>query len=218
MQTLIDSDKQWQEEGFASFFNMVEAPDGDFDAIGRLSSSLNDADSLKLMMEFLSRHQQGKQALIERPRLGDIRFTQLLALPQNTLGYVYAEHMTRNGLKPLQAKQVDSERQFLLAHIRETHDLWHIATGFDTSIIGEIQLEAFYVAQLYSSRFWLALLAKNLLKAVVDDIESASKYMDGLTQGWTMAQKAKPLFGIRWNTLWETSLQDIRSSLNIIPV
>lgn len=218
MQTLTDAEQKWENEAMASFFNMVEAPDGDFDAIDRLASTLNEDKSLKLMIEFLSRYQQGKQAFIERPLLGDIVFSQLLVLPQNTLGYVYADHMTRNGLKLLQGKQVDSDRQFLLTHIRETHDLWHVVTGFDTSIIGEIQLEAFYVAQLYTSRFWLALLAKNLLKAVVYEIELASKYMDGMTQGWTMAQKAKPLFGVRWNTLWETPLQDVRNSLNIILV
>ncbi len=218
MQTLTDEEQQWQYEAFESFFNMVKAPDGDFDAIERLSSTFNDAESLKLMIEFVSRHQQGKQAFLERPRLGNVVLPQLLTLPENTLGYVYADHMMRNGLTPLQASLVDSNYQFFLAHIRETHDLWHVVTGCDTSIIGEIQLEAFYVAQLYASRFWLALLAKNLLKAAVYDIEVAGKYIDAITQGWTMAQRAKPLFGIRWNTLWETPLKDVRTNLNIIHI
>ncbi len=218
MQTLTDTKQQWQNEALESFLNMVKAPDGNFDAINRLSKTLNDAESLKLIIEYVSRHQQGKQAFLDRPRLGNIVFSQLLTLPQNTLGYIYADHMTRNGLTPLQASQVDSDCQFFLAHIRETHDLWHIVTGCDTSIIGEIQLEAFYVAQLYASRFWLALLAKNLLKAVVYDIEVAGKYMDAITQGWKMAQKAKPLFGIQWNNLWSTPLEDVRTSLNLIPI
>ncbi|MDJ0568828.1 MAG: Coq4 family protein [Pleurocapsa sp. MO_192.B19] len=215
MQTIIDAEQQWQDKAFESFFNMVKAPDGDFEAIAQLSSTLNDAKSLKLMIEFVSRHQQGKQAFLERPRLGNVILPQLISLPQNTLGYIYANHMMRNGLTPLQASIVDSDYQFFLAHIRETHDLWHVVTGFDTSIIGEIQLEAFYVAQLYASRFWSALLAKNLLKALVYDIETTGEYIDAITQGWTMAQKAKPLFGIQWNTLWETPLQVVRTSLNI---
>jgi ubiquinone biosynthesis protein Coq4 len=216
MQTLTDAEKQWQDDAFESFFNMVKAPDGDFDAINRLSNTLNDAESLKLIVEFVSRHQQGRIAFLERPRLGNVDLQQLLTLPQNTLGYVYADHMIINGLTPLQASSIDSDYQFLAAHITETHDLWHVVTGFDTKLIGEIKLEAFYVAQLYASRFWLALLAKNLLKAVVYDIEIAGKYLDAITQGWTMAQRAKPLFGIRWNSLWETPLEDVRSSLNII--
>lgn len=218
MKTLTDAEQKWQNEALESFFNMVKAPDGDFEAISQLSKTVNEPESLKLTIEFVSRHQQGKQAFIERPRLGNVVFPQLLTLPQNTLGYVYADHMTKNGLTPLQASQVDSDYQFFLAHIRETHDLWHIVTGCGTSIIGEIQLEAFYVAQLYASRFWLALLAKNLLKATVDDVEIGSKYIDAITQGWTMAKQAKPLFGIRWNTLWSTPLKDVRASLNIVPM
>ena len=216
MQTIKEAEQQWQELAFESFFNMVKAPDGDFDAIARLSSTLNEAKSLKLVVEFLSRHPQGKQAFLARPRLGNVDLQQLHQLPQNTLGYVYADHMIRNGLTPLQASQVNNDYQFLAAHVTETHDIWHVVTGCDTNIIGEIQLEAFYVAQLYASRFWLALLAKNLLKAVVYEIEVAGQYMDAITQGWIMAKQAKPLFGIQWNTLWATPLEDVRTSLNII--
>jgi ubiquinone biosynthesis protein COQ4 len=218
MQIDKDVKKQWQDEAFASFFNMVKAPDGDFEAIAQLANVLNDSDSLKIMVESLSRHPQGKEAFLSRPRLENVALPELLTLPPNTLGYVYANHMISNGLEPLKASPVDNDYndyQFFLAHIRETHDIWHVVTGCDTNIIGEIKLEAFYVAQLYASRFWLALLAKNLLKAVVYDIETTSKYMDAITQGWTMAQKAKPLFGIRWNTLWSSSLEDVRKNLNI---
>ena len=79
----------------------------------------------------------------------------------------------------------------------------------------EIQLEAFYVAQLEVSRFWLALLAKNLLKATVYKIDHTTQYMESLTNGWTMGRKAKPLFGIDWNEFWETPLSEIRTSFDI---
>ena len=217
MQTLTNTEQKWQDEAFASFFNMVKSPDGDFEAVAKLSKTVNNPETLDIIIEFLSLYPQGKQAFLERPRLGNVELQQLLTLSKNTLGYIYADHMVNNGLTPLQASQVELENdyQFFIAHIRETHDIWHVVTNSDTSIIGEIQLEAFYVAQLYASRFWLALIAKNLLKAVVYDIETSSKYMDAISQGWTMAQEAKPLFGIRWNTLWETPLEDIRTSLNI---
>jgi hypothetical protein len=31
MQTLTDAEQQWQDKAFESFFNMVKAPDGDFE-------------------------------------------------------------------------------------------------------------------------------------------------------------------------------------------
>ncbi|WP_338421187.1 hypothetical protein [Nostoc parmelioides] len=72
------------------------------------------------------------------------------------------------------------------------------------------------MSQLYASRFWLALLAKNLLKAVIYDIELSTPYMDAIATGWVMAKQAKPLFGLEWNLLWEKPLADVRTSLNII--
>lgn len=207
---------RWEESVLSSFLDMVRAPDGDFPTLDRLNRAVSDSHSFELMVELLCLHPQGKAAFENRPRLGDLDLVQLKHLPANTLGCVYAEHMIRNGLKPLQVEgEVENDFQFVSAHITETHDIWHILTGCNTDILGEIQLEAFYVAQLQVSRFWVSLLAKNLLKAVVYDIEVATKYMDAIALGWVMGKQAKPLFGIAWNTLWETPLTEVRNSLNI---
>ncbi|MBF2007524.1 Coq4 family protein [Chlorogloeopsis fritschii PCC 9212] len=206
----------WQDNALESIINIVKAPDGDFESIGKLANALNDLDGLQKVIEFLSNTPQGKQAFQKRLRLGDVDLQKLYRLPANTLGYAYAKHMLENNLKPLQAGQVENDCQFLGAHITETHDIWHIVTGCDTNILGEIQLEAFYVAQLYFTRFWLALLAKNLVKAVIYDIDVSTKYMDAIAKGWLMGKQAKPLFGIEWNLLWEKPLENVRTSLNII--
>lgn len=214
--TQANTDRHWEESVLSSFLDMVRAPDGDFPTLDRLSRAVSDRDSFQLMIELLSRHPQGKAAFENHPRLGDLDLVQLKHLPENTLGSVYAEHMIGNGLKPLQAQEeVESDFHFIIAHITETHDIWHVVTGCNTDILGEIQLEAFYVAQLEVSRFWLSLLAKNLLKAVVYDIEVSNNYMDAIAKGWVMGKQAKPLFGIPWNTLWKTPLAEVRNSLNI---
>lgn len=207
---------KWQTLVFAyRFMQIVKAPDGDMASIRRLSKATSDTYSLRLVVEFLKHYPQGRRAFQERPRLGKVDLQQLHQLPENTLGYLYADHMLKNGLTPLQAGDADNDYAFLAAHITETHDIWHVVTGYDTNITGEIRLEAFYVVQLYASRFWLALLAKNLLKAALFHIELSDQYIDALAQGWVMGKKARPLFGIQWNTLWETPLEDVRASLNI---
>jgi ubiquinone biosynthesis protein Coq4 len=168
------------------------------------------------MIERLSRHPQGKKAFKSRLSLGTIDLAGLRQLSDNSLGRIYANHMIENQLKPLQVNPGKDDYQFLGAHITETHDIWHVVTGSNTDILGEIQLEAFYVAQLEVSRFWLALLTKNLLKSVLYNIEVATQYMDALTQGWIMGRQAEPLFGIDWSTLWETPLEEVRTSLKIV--
>jgi ubiquinone biosynthesis protein Coq4 len=216
MEDLIRSKQDWESSLLKSFWEMVNAPDGDFGVLARLSQSSNDSVSLDLMIEFLCHDRQCQRAFEERICLGNVDIEKLYQLPKNTFGYAYSEHMIKNNLKPLLAGKINNNHQFLLAHITESHDIWHVITGSDTSIYGEIKLEAFSFAQLYASRFWLALLAKNLLKSAVFNVENGSEYLDALTEGWLMAKQAKPVFGIQWNSLWENPLSDIRSSLNII--
>jgi ubiquinone biosynthesis protein COQ4 len=53
------------------------------------------------------------------------------------------------------------------------------------------------------------------MKSAVYDIEVATDYMTAITSGWLMGRKAKPLFGLNWNTMWAKPLDQIRTSLNI---
>ncbi|MEH1841332.1 MAG: Coq4 family protein [Nostoc sp.] len=216
MHSVIKLEPTWQDSALESIINIVRAPDGDFESIGKLANAVGDLDSLQKIIELLHSTSQGKEALQKRPKLGDIDLQELYCLPTSTLGYAYAEHMFKNKLKPLHSGQVENDYQFLGAHLTETHDIWHILTGCNINILGEIQLEAFYVAQLHFSRFWLALLAKNLVKAAIYDIEVSTKYMDAITKGWLMGKQALPLFGIEWNLLWSEPLEDVRASFNII--
>lgn len=214
---IVESEQQeWQARVLESFMQVVKAPYGDFTHLGQLSEAIADDYSLQLMVEFLSRNPQGRRALQERPRLGKVELHQLHKLPENTLGYIYADHMIQNGFTPPPVREIaNDDFSFLGAHLGETHDIWHVVTGCDTNKAGEIELEAFYAAQIYASRFWLTLLAKNLLKTAIEDIELCEQHMDALATGWSRGKQARPLFGIQWNQLWKTPLEDLRTQLNL---
>ena len=58
--------------------------------------------------------------------------------------------MIRMNLDPkdiLVPENVGSDFDYVRAHLRETHDVWHPVTGFDTDVAGELGLQAFYLAQ-----------------------------------------------------------------------
>lgn len=213
-------DRPKEQEIIASFLELVGTHYGDFSAINRISRALNDVDTLQDIMTSLSQTSQGREAFANRPLLGKVDLQQLHQLPNHTLGYSYAEHMISNGLVPLPITEGDVTNPliFLSVHVAETHDIWHVVTGCDTDKPGEVQLEAFCVAQLTPDRLFLSLLAKNLLKTAMYDIELSEQIMDGLTQGWMMGKRAKSLFGIQWNQLWNTPLEKVRESLLIAPI
>lgn len=215
MESTVEQKQKWEDLVLESFVNIVKSPDGDFTAIGQLAQLINDDNNFAVMVDFLSNQKQCKEAFVNRPRLGNVDLQKLSQLPQNTLGCNYAKHMIKNNLTPLQVTSVQNDSQFLNAHLGETHDIWHIVTGFDTSIIGEIELQSFCAEQLHCSRFFVSLLTKNLLKTIVYDIEKSHQYLEAIARGWLMAKQAQPLFGVQWNTLWDLPLEKIRRDFNI---
>lgn len=211
----LHSPQTYQKPLLASFMAIAEAKDGDFVAIDQLLTASSDQKSLSLTAQHLSQYPLSKMALEKHLPLGAIDLAALHQLPTDTLGYRYAEHMLSNQLQHLAVQPAASEHEFIDTHIRETHDIWHVVTGSPISMLGEIQLQAFCIAQLQLSRFWLALLTKNLLKSLINDIEVADSYMTALTNGWLMGKAAQPLFGVDWISLWETPIEQVRLSLNI---
>jgi ubiquinone biosynthesis protein COQ4 len=211
----LQNSSTWQQSLLSSIVEIVQAADGDFTAIDRLVAASGDRQSLYLTVEHLARYPHSQIALANRQPLGSIDFAALHQLPTDTLGYQYANYMSSNQLQQLETKPATDEYEFIDIHLRETHDLWHVVTGSSIDMLGEIQLQGFCIAQLQRSRFWMALLTKNLLKSLIYDIEVADRYMMALTTGWMMGKSAQPLFGVDWITLWETPLARVRASLDI---
>ena len=215
MLNTLQKTETWQQSMLSSVVAITEAKDGDFTAIDRLIAASGDPESLALTIEYLAQFPQSKIALANRQPLGSIDLNALHQLPADTLGYHYADYLLKHQLQQLEAQPAMSAAAFIDIHMRETHDIWHVVTGSSFDMLGEIQLQAFCIAQLNRSRFWMALLTKNLLKASIYNIEAADGYMTALTTGWIMGKAAQPLFGVNWISMWELPLDRVRASLDI---
>ncbi|MCA1663753.1 MAG: hypothetical protein LC659_05720 [Myxococcales bacterium] len=119
------------------------------DEVFNLGDGLVDADTVRAMVERAREHETGAAALRERPHV-HLDLKLLRALPTGTLGREYALMMDRNGLDPASIPTLpdEDEGKYVRAHLYETHDLWHVVTGFGTDVAGELGLQAFYQAQL----------------------------------------------------------------------
>jgi ubiquinone biosynthesis protein COQ4 len=215
MLSTLQKPETWQQSMLSSVIAITEAADGDFSKIDRLVAASRDPHSTNLTIKHLARSPHSRIALTNRRSLGSIDLNALHQLPVDTLGYQYANYMLSHQLQHLVAPPAATESEFIDNHMRETHDIWHVVTGSSIDMLGEIQLQAFCVAQLQSSRFWMALMTKNLLKASIYNIEAADGYLTALTTGWMMGKAAQPLFGIDWISMWEMPLDRVRASLDI---
>ena len=74
----------------------------------------------------------------------------LAALPSDTLGYAYAHFLRDRGLTPdvfdgSPAGVTDVRTAYVMQRMRQSHDLWHVVTGYDTDAGSEVALQAFHL-------------------------------------------------------------------------
>jgi ubiquinone biosynthesis protein Coq4 len=179
---------------------------------------LNDAfpDQERLLAEIarsMRVHPHVAAALAEQPRLS-IDLAELRVLPDGTFGREAARFMDVNGLDPRAIPKLEGEGElaWTKAHLYETHDIWHVATGFATDIAGELALQAFYAAQL-PGRLPQMLVTGGLLQAAFWYPEDFRSRLAAIARGWDAGVRAKPLFGVRWDLLWREPIERVRADL-----
>jgi ubiquinone biosynthesis protein COQ4 len=154
-------------------------------------------------------------ALDERHRI-HVDIPSLRKLPEGTLGRTFAEHMIANNLDPsaLPKLSSDDRNTFFRAHLYETHDIWHVVTGYTTDLVGELGLQAFYLAQIPGPLPAL-LVSVGFLRMGIYDQELTIPFMDAIVHGWRMGRSAPPLFGVRWDEMWQLPVSEVRQRLEI---
>jgi ubiquinone biosynthesis protein Coq4 len=143
----------------------------------------------------------------------------LLRLPADTLGGAYARHMRAHGLRPDYYREVTPRHrmQYLRERIHQTHDVWHLLTGFGMDEFGEVGLQGFYFAQFTNGQAAIigaAAILKSVLRARVGDLE---KHVDAFCQGYCAGKRAESLLAVKWEELWTETLENVRQRYRIEP-
>ncbi len=156
-------------------------------------------------------------ALRDRPRLGRVDMARLRGMPEGSLGHAYAGFMDARGLSHADLQLVpgtEREIDWVRNHMRETHDLWHVATGFDTDLAGELGVQAFYAAQ-FRGPLPVLLLTVGFANTMIRGMDDLDRRMRAIVRGWLLGRRAAPLFGVRWAERWEEPLDDLRAELSL---
>jgi ubiquinone biosynthesis protein Coq4 len=220
---LSDSAKQQQVHYqmlviFKSFFAMLSG-DSSLESVGELSDALLETPSFELAAQYLQRDPACAALIRDRyiPPTHDLE--KLLTYPTDSLGYIYAETMQRTGFDPnLHAGMMaTSDAHYVELRLSQTHDLWHIVTGFGTSLIDEIGLQALHLAQ-FPYPLATMLVANSLVSSTLLTPEELPKLLGAIAQGMHMGKTAKSLFAQKWEENWEKPLAQWRTELHIQPI
>jgi ubiquinone biosynthesis protein COQ4 len=193
----------------------------DTSQVFRLIDALQGPTARHLLGRF-ERSYTGAQLLAERPRLlerlGDRQ--ALAALPAGSLGRAYLAFMERGALTAdglVQASEAmtpapagDDAAEWIGDRMRDTHDLWHVVTGYQGDLLGEASLLAFSFAQTGTRA--IGLLAAVAYARMVDP-DHRRLVVDGLLRGL----RAAWLPAAAWERLLAEDLEVVRARLRVGP-
>ena len=198
---------------------LLRDPD-DLPQVFKLMESISGTAPWRLLRAF-QRTETGARLMRERrdivPVLADR--AALRAMPEGTLGRAYLAFVEQEGISAegirdasIQAGTLlgkPDDLAYLQARMRDTHDLWHAATGYQGDLVGELSLLAFYLGQNWHSGIAL-IVAAGLLKGF-HTASSNHVVFDGLRRGW----RAAFLPSQDWESLLPLPLDQVRARLRL---
>lgn len=167
-----------------------------------------------------TRSETGRRILRERPDISKLLGDRdgLRKLPGGSLGRAYLAFVEREGISAEGIKEasilgsVGTDRiadfEYLRTRMRDTHDLWHAATGYHGDVLGELSLLAFGLAQHWNSAIGLIVVA-GLIKGF--GRSDTSIVWDGFRRGF----RAKWMPAQDWEALLALPVEDVRQRLQL---
>lgn len=142
---------------------------------------------------------------------------ELSQSPVGSFGRSYAEHMKINKLDPnfFPWEMNGSDEDRILNRVRSMHDLWHVLVGFDTSVPGELGLQAFTLAQLRSPLSAL-LIAGGILHSLTRGQKDFGHSIDCIFQGYQMGVQSRSLLGVQLEEHLDEDLSSLRQRFGIV--
>jgi len=170
----------------------------------------------------LKRTRTGAQLLRERPDvLGALcDHDSLRKLPDGSLGREYlrfleSEGITAAGLmqaskhgREYPSRDIPAELEFLRNRMRDTHDLWHVVTGYKGDLLGEAALLAFSFAQTRNPGVGF-IVAVALLRG------REPRVRQFILRGFVRGLRSEWLPAVKWEKLLSLPLDRVREMLGI---
>jgi ubiquinone biosynthesis protein COQ4 len=200
-----------------AFMQLVSNPTI-FEAIYDLDEVLRETELSMIACNYTTAQPGVAEIVQERylPAVPDL--DHLLTYPQDSLGYQFADLLKRNNFNPqfYRPRSVTDDISYLSLRRSQTHDIYHVITGFGTDFTGEVALQAFQLAQ-FRSPIAIALLTAGIMNQL-DHPAGLSTMMEAIYSGWKMGEQAKPFMAQKWEDAWEKPVSEWRIALNVTPI
>ncbi|MFW5877164.1 MAG: Coq4 family protein [Myxococcota bacterium] len=205
--------------GVRAFRSLLNDPH-DTAQVFRMIRALSGPHPAWLLWRF-RHHPEGARLLRDRPMLLSrlIDRDGLRRLPEGSLGRAYvdfcdAEGITADGLvaasesMDIPLDPTTSDLAYIHHRLRDSHDLWHVLTGYRGDLLGEAALLAFTFAQTGTPG--VALVALGGWWELAD-----APHRPEIKRAFTRGRGAAWLPAVRWETLLDQPLDEVRRELGV---
>lgn len=144
---------------------------------------------------------------------------KLRTLPKGTLGREYCDHLDSMGFDPDYYRKIDvrDDTDYIMMRIRQTHDVWHVVTGFTTTPLGEICVKAVELAQTHRPMA-AAICAGGIFRYMLHTPEQYAACLHSISIGYQLGLRARPLLAMKWEEHWDRPVTELRRELKVCPI
>ena len=180
-------------------------------------------DTVQRIHDGMARTDTGRRLLATRPDIVDRLADRaaLARLPAGTLGRAYlafveSENISADGIRAAADRGMKHELplpahlEWVHARMRDTHDLWHAAVGYQGDVLGETALLGFTFVQTWNPAIGL-ILAIGLAKTIGVAPDARKTILEGVRRG----RKAAWLPGQDWESMLSLPLDEVRRRLSL---
>jgi ubiquinone biosynthesis protein COQ4 len=196
---------------------LMRDPD-DLPQVFTLIESISGTAPHRLLRKF-RRSEVGRRILRDEPNIVPVLADRasLRALPEGSLGRAYLAFVESEGISPEgirdaslrnREREVPEAFAYLHCRMRDTHDLWHAATGYKGDVRGELALLAFTLAQN-----WNTGVALIVVTAIVKGLGGGATEM--ILDGYRRGRDAAWLPAQDWESLLPLPLATVRARLEL---
>lgn len=197
----------------------------DTEQVFHIIAALNGKSILKLFREFLA-SPEGARRFEERrylpPLLDDREWIE--ALPADSLGRAYVNFMNREGLTAeglveesekfnRQHENFEDDIKWFTQRLRDTHDLFHVISGYGRDALGEASLLGFTHGQ-HGGR-GILFIAFMGTRQIAKEVPKDARVWDAYKEGRRNGAKALSLVEQDLIALMKEPLEEVRRKLNV---
>ncbi|KAJ6829298.1 ubiquinone biosynthesis protein COQ4 [Iris pallida] len=161
---------------------------------------------------------EGREVLLERPRVISSRVSHAWDMPDNTFGSAYAKFMGSRNFSPDDRPPVrfmDTEDlAYVATRAREVHDFWHVLFGLPTNLIGESALKVIEFEQMFLPMCLLSVVGG---RARFSDKQRALFYRHYFPWATRAGMRCTDLMSVYYEKHFHENLVDVREKWGIIP-